>query len=79
MFIPSFSTQLMTTVKHISKEVMPNLLNGELLALLKSKGITLVHGEEEATDRPFRTVEEFIKATSKIKNNEQGNTTDFAG
>ncbi len=64
----------MLRVKHISKEVMPNLLNGELLAFLQSKGITLVYGEEEEADRPFRTVEEFLRATSrKSKTNEQEN------
>lgn len=61
----------MAKIEHISREVMPNLLNGELLALLKSKGITLVYAEEEKADRPFRTVEEYIQATSRTKNNEQ--------
>lgn len=60
----------MAKLKHTSREVMPNLLNGELRALLESKGITLVYQDDEPADRPFRTVEEYIKATSKTKSND---------
>lgn len=55
----------MAIIKHTSVEVMPNLLNGELLTLLRSKGITLVYCEDAKVGRPFRTLEDYLKATSK--------------
>lgn len=55
----------MPRLLHTSVEVMPNLLEGELLALLKQKGITLVYAPEDKADRPFKTVEEYLNATKK--------------
>lgn len=55
----------MAKLRHTSIEVMPNLLDGELLALLNSKGITLVYAEDDKADRPFTTIEEYLKATSR--------------